>query len=288
MLALGRARGRTVTAGVLLAAAALAALSQMALERRRHGRDPAWDLLYLPNGRYLKVASIGYAPLLADLIYLWSIQYYGMYDVRVRYDLVEHIYVNVIGELDPRYRDAYTLASLILIAEGKSPERAIRVLEAGMQRSPDDWLLPFEAGFIAFDSLRDYERAARFFETSAARPGAHPMARRFHAEMFNKMGDKRTSYDKWRNIYETAEDDFVREIAFSHAHDLRIEIDLDDLRAAVWEYRERRGSWPAALQAVVEEGILPAVPVDPDGRDYLYDPASGGLKSQSTYRLWRR
>jgi tetratricopeptide (TPR) repeat protein len=288
MPAQGRARGRTLTAAALVAAAALAALSQMALERGRRWRSPAWDLLYLPNGRYLKFASIGYAPLLADFIYLWSIQYYGMYDPRVRYDLVEHIYVNVVGELDPRYRDAYTLASLILIAEGKSPERAIRALEAGMERSPDDWLLPFEAGFIAFDSLRDYDRAARFFEASASRPGAHPMARRFHAEMFNKLGDKRASYEKWRNIHETAEDDFVRDIAFSHSHDLRIEIDLDDLRAAVWEYRERRGRWPAALQALVEEGLLTAVPIDPDGKPYLYDPASGEVKSQSTYRLWRR
>jgi tetratricopeptide (TPR) repeat protein len=288
MLALPQERGRTLTAGALAAAMVLTALAQAALERGRGGAGPAWDLLYLPNGRYLKAASLGYAPLLADLIYLWSIQYYGMYDPSVRYDMVEHIYVNVIGELDPRYRDAYTLASLILIAEGKSPERAIRVLEAGMERSPDDWLLPFEAGFIAFNSLRDYERAARFFEASAARPGAHPTARRFHAEMFNKMGDKRTSYEKWRNIYETAEDDFVRDIAYSHVHDLRIEIDLQDLRDGVWEYRERHGRWPASLEALAAEEILPSVPLDPDGKPYLYDPASGEVKSQSTYRLWRR
>ena len=32
-----------------------------------------------PNGKYLKAASLGQAPLIADAIYVWSIQFYSAY-----------------------------------------------------------------------------------------------------------------------------------------------------------------------------------------------------------------
>jgi tetratricopeptide (TPR) repeat protein len=281
-------RRRALVALALLGGAGAAAGSQIGLERLQAGRGAGWRLMYLPNGRYLKIASLGFAPVVADLIYLWSIQYYGSYDPSVRYDIVEHVYVNVIGELDPRYTDAYTLASLILTTEAGAPERALKVLDVGMERNPDNWLMPYEAGFIAFNSLHDYGRAAGYYARCAAIPGAHPVARRFMAEMYNKKGDKSTSFEKWREIYETAEDDFVRDVAFSHMHDLRIELDLEALRQAVSAYGERHGSHPPGLEAVVREGLLSALPADPEGNPYTYDPRTGEVRAQSRFRLWRR
>jgi len=281
-------RRRAIVALLALGAFGAAAASQAALERRQAGRDSAWQILYLPSGRYLKVSSLGFAPLLADFIYLWSIQYYGSYHASVRYDLVEKIYVDVIGELDPLYRDAYTLAALILVAEARDPERALKALEAGMERNPGDWLLPFEAGFIAFNSLRDYERAAAYYARAMVLPDAPPFTRRLHAEMYNKMGDKETSYARWREVYEGAVDESVRQIAYSHVHDLEIEIELALLREKVWEYRQRHAAWPARLQALVREGLLAALPLDPEGLPYLYEATTGDVRSQSKFRLWRR
>jgi tetratricopeptide (TPR) repeat protein len=281
-------RRRIVAALLLAAAAGAGGASQAALEQLRAQRDPGWKLTYLPSGKYLKVASLGFAPLLADLIYLWSIQYYGSFHGSVRYDMVEHVYVDVVGQLDPGYLEAYTLAALILTVEARAPERALKVLETGMERNPDNWVLPFEAGFIAFNSLRDYERAQRYYERSAAMPSAHPTARRFAAEMFNKLGDKRTAYQKWVEIYESAEDDFVRDVAYSHVHDLKIEIDLETLRGALGEFRRKRGAWPQSLTGLVAAGLIPQVPVDPDGAAYAYDAGRGEVRTQSPYRLRRR
>lgn len=281
-------RRRAAVALAALGAAGIAAAAQVELERLQAERDASWHLLYLPSGRYLKVASLGFAPLIADLVYLWSIQYYGSYHPSVRYDLVEKVYVGIIGELDPRYRDAYTLASLILVAEARDPERALRVLDAGIERNPDDWLLPFEAGFIAFNSLGDHERAAGYYARAMDLPGAPPFTRRLHAEMYNRMGDKHTSYARWLEVYETTEDESVRQIAWSHVHDLKIEIDLALLRGRVREYRERRGGWPGALGTLVREALLDVVPLDPEGLPYLYDPGTGEVRSQSKFRLWRR
>ena len=119
-------------------------------------------------------------------------------------------------------------------------------------------------------------------------PGAPPVIRRLHAEMFNKMGDKRTSLEHWRQVYEHAENDYVRDVSWMHVHDLTIEVDLQDLRGAVQAYRERAGAPPPDLQALVRAGLVNGEPVDPDGQPYRYDRATGEVSSASRFRLRRK
>ena len=87
------------------------------------------DLLYMPNGKYLKAISLGHAPLVADFVYLWAIQYYSDYDRGDRYRYVEHVFGDVIGELDPGYTDPYWLGALILTTEAQDLEAGLRLLE---------------------------------------------------------------------------------------------------------------------------------------------------------------
>ncbi len=75
-------RARWATALVLTLAVALTGASGHRLERMRERRVGDQQLLYLPNGSYLKLASLGQAAVLADLIYLWAIQYYSNYEHR--------------------------------------------------------------------------------------------------------------------------------------------------------------------------------------------------------------
>src|SRR6267143_989568 len=90
--------GRRKMALCAVAGLLLSVLVQGQIEgiRRSSGAHP---LLYLPAGKYMKVMALGFDGLLADLIYLWSIQYYGNYDIQDRYDYLEHIYDEVITEL---------------------------------------------------------------------------------------------------------------------------------------------------------------------------------------------
>src|SRR5437867_10864498 len=112
----------------LFAAACLtvAAAVQGRIEARAAARSAVHPLLYLPSGRYLKVAALGFDGLLADVIYLWSIQYYGDYAIADRYDNLEQIYSKVIAELDPHYIDPYLIGSMIMTAEARQPEKALQ------------------------------------------------------------------------------------------------------------------------------------------------------------------
>ena len=273
-----RPRPLYAAAAILLLCAA-GFLSQGAAARQAADTKSA-PLLYLPSGRYLKVAALGFEEILADGLFLWSIQYYSNYAIADRYDYLERIYTDVISELDPHYLDPYLVGAMIMTAEARNPEAALRLLDKGIRNNPGDWILPFEAGYVSYQELKDYARAGSYFERSAAHPEAHPAVKRFHAEMFNRAGDRRTALREWSAIWESSDDPYVRGVAWNHVHDLKVEVDLADLNAAIGRFRDARGRTPARLEEIVSAGLIAALPVDPEGEAYDYAARTG----EASYR----
>jgi hypothetical protein len=250
-------------------------------ESLRQGEAPGHHLLYLPSGRYLKVLSLGFDGLAADLIYIWSIQYYSNYQIQDRYDYLDQIYRRVIAELDPHFLDPYLVGSMIMSVEANRNDLALRLLEEGAEKNPREWILPFQAGFLCYHRLHDYACAREYFGRAQSLPGAPAPVKRLYAEMYNRLGDQRTSLRYWAEIHDTADSDYVRRVSWMHVHDLRIEVDLEDLDRLVERYRMARGAPPRSLDALVREELLPAVPRDPEGRPYTIDRETGKTRSES-------
>ncbi len=272
---------------ILLSAAALAAAAERRLHEKTSVEPAGKHLLYLPSGKYLRALAPGYQEILADFIYLWSIQYYSAYERGERYDYLDHIYGGVITELDPRYQDPYLVGAMIMAVEAGRVEQALALLDKGIAANPDNWLLPFEAGFYCYDTLGDYRRAARYFERAMKVPEAHPLVRRLHAEMYNKLGDRGTSLAYWREIYLTAEDEYVRGVAWRHVHDLKLQVDLEVLDGALAIHKERYGVYPRSLQALVAAGLIDRVPLQPRGEPYHYNRNTGQVRATERFMLYR-
>lgn len=281
-------RRRLAVTAVFLAVIAATVAAEGRLHDERSSRDRGGQLLYLPAGKYLKALAPGYSELLADVIYLWSIQYYSQYDRGERYEYLDHVYSNVITELDPRYQDPYLVGALIMAMEAGDVEMALRLLDKGIEANPGKWIFAFEAGFYCYDTLEDYVRAAAYFEKAMKIPGAHPLVRRLHAEMFNRMGDARTSLSLWLEIYRTATDDYVRDVAYRHVHDLRIRVDTEILSRAVEVFTEINGRRPGSLRELVDRGVINRLPRDPAGIPYIYNRNTGQVTSRTVPILERR
>ncbi len=280
---------RAGVAVLVLLALVLVAGSQVRLLAQPLEEDAGRRLMYLPNGRFLKVASLGYPTFVADMIYLWSIQIYGGYGNRVdRFAYLEHIFGEVITGLDPRYVDPYLVGALILIAEKQDVESALDLLDQGIAANPDDWLLPYEAGFWAYDTAHDFDRAAEYFRLTLVIPGAPASTRRLHAGMLNKKGDKETSLLLWSGILEDTEEDRVRTTAANHVHDLQIDVDVARLDELAASFQALNGRTARAMEELVAAGLLQGLPLDPDGRPYILDPVTGAATSASPFRLRRR
>jgi tetratricopeptide (TPR) repeat protein len=252
-------------------------VAQRAVDYRRDTWPEAYPLLFLPSGQYLRASSLGFRVLFADVIYLWSIQYYGYHRTEEGRNYLWHIY-DVITELDPHFIDAYLVGALIMANDMSDPDLAIDLLEKGMEHNPDDWILPLDAGFYAYLNLEDPERAATYFDHASSIPGAPAQIARLHAAMYERAGDLQRSLQFWWEIYEDAEDDRVQSIAWQHVYDLRVRLDLQVIEAAVGRYRAERGNTPASLQELIDAGYLSGAPENPNGTPYVYNPITGEIR----------
>ena len=125
--------------------------------------------------------------------------------------------------------------------------------------------------------LAVYERAADFFRRAAAVPGVPPDVERLIAGMYQRSGDASNALVEWRRIAETSEDPGVRKIAETRVRSLAIQADLAALRAAIDAYRASRGAPPRRLEDLAAASLVRALPLDPDGAPYQYDPATGAV-----------
>ncbi|MCX6570883.1 MAG: hypothetical protein NT006_05595 [Candidatus Aminicenantes bacterium] len=246
---------------------------------------PGSSIIYIPSGKFLKYATFGYRALAADAIYLWAIQYYSTPTIDDRFDHLDHIFA-IINELDPRYQDPYEVGALIAVQEARNPAAALSILDRGAANNPDQWVYPFDAGHVAMMTLKDFPLAEKYFEQCMKIPDAPEFVERLRANAIFKKGDLRTSWETWLDIYKKAPDERTKKIASNHLYNVKAAIDSAALEDAAAKYRERFGRPPADLETLLRTGFLREVPKDMDGEDYLYDPATGKVKT--VISPWRR
>ena len=259
-------------------------LFQLKLEKARGEALSRSPFLYLPSGRYIKALVLGYENLVADILYMWSIQRYSHYEKEHRFRYLEHVY-DMITDLDPHYIDPYLIGALTMAREGSDYERAFNLLEKGMRNNPDEWLLPLDAGFYALQDLKDYSKAINYFMKASKIEGCPPEVDRLIAGAFLRKGDKVSSLKFWLDIYNSTTDERIKEVSYNHIYDLKIAIDLEMLQQAIDHYKEQKGRFPPSLSALVRVGLLARIPVDPDGKSYIYDRDSGVVSAASEFKL---
>jgi len=246
---------------------------------------PGSSIIYIPSGKYLKMASFGYASLLADVIYIWAIQYYGNDAIQDRFTYFTHIF-SIISELDPRYVDPYEVGALIAIYDKRDTRLALTILDMGLAKNSDMWIFPLEAGHYAQMYIKDYELARAYYKKTMDIAGAPDIAKRLYAAASFKTSDLKTAWETWLDVYKTADDEQIKKIASNHLYEVKAAVDAAALKSALEQYRERFRRNAADLEELVRAGLIAALPKDFDDKDYLYDPATGEIKTQVS--PWKR
>jgi tetratricopeptide (TPR) repeat protein len=269
----------------LLATAAAFMALKIRTDKFARKKLPGSSIIYIPSGKFLKYATFGYRALAADAIYLWAIQYYSTPTIDDRFDHLDHIFA-IINELDPRYQDPYEVGALIAVQEARDTRAAFAILDRGAANNPDQWVYPFNAGHVAMMTLKDFPLAEKYFEQCMKIPGAPEFVERLRANAIFKKGDLRTSWETWLDIYQRAPDEQTKRIASNHLYNVKATIDTAALKDAAAKFRERFGRLPADLEALARTGFLRDVPKDLDGKDYVYDPTTGEVKTVAS--PWKR
>jgi tetratricopeptide (TPR) repeat protein len=207
---------------IAVAAAALSVLFGVSrgvddLAQRKH----RLEVLYLPSGRFVEQAALGYRDLAADVLWFKMVQYYGGFRLGAN-DLAffRHL-VDVITDLDPNFTFAYVFGALIIAEDLGRFDQGISFLEKGIRNNPAEWWLPFELGFLYYVYARDYDKAVSYFERAAALPGAGPQAARFAAFAAGKAGHFETSIAMWEELARSSDNPYIRDLAERYIEKLK-------------------------------------------------------------------
>jgi tetratricopeptide (TPR) repeat protein len=246
---------------------------------------PGASIIYVPSGKYLRYATFGYSSLMADLVYIWAIQYYSDYKIAERYDHLDHIF-SIIAELDPHYLDPYEMGAIIAVYEAKDPYLAFKVLDRGLEKNPEQWIFPYQAGHYAALTLKDYDLAREYYKKTMEVEGAPDIAKRLYADAAFKGTDYQSAWQDWLEVYRTADDERIKKIASNHLYQVKSSMDLTRLKDAIGQYKQKFGRFPDDLAQLVSAGILDAVPKDWDEKDYIYNRETGEVQSSSVW--WKR
>ena len=159
-----RQRTTVVAAGILVVSMIGSVLLLNHVDRIRP-REIVDDTLYIASPKMVKRATLGYDGLVACIYWTRAVQYFGH-----RHYLRETHYhelaplLEITTTLDPQMMPAYLFGANFLAPAPPNgagqPERAIRLMEYGIQHNPDDWHLYYDLGFIYYTELKDFKKAA--------------------------------------------------------------------------------------------------------------------------------
>ena len=278
-------RGYVVPLVLLLIFSSVFVAVKLEMEQIPRQKVPGSSIIYIPSGKYLKYATFGYSSLLADLIYIWAIQYYSDYSIEDRFDYLDRIF-SIISELDPQYLDPYEIGAVIATYEARDPDLALKILDRGLEKNPKQWIFPFEAGHYAQMVKKDYKLAQKYYEKAMNIEGAPPLAKRLYANAAFKAMDFKTSWQTWWEIYSTADDERIKKIASNHLYQVKAAMDIRVIEQAIRIYKKRYRHFPRSLSQLVTTGLLKFVPRDFDDKEYLYNPQTGEVKAATI--PWKR
>jgi tetratricopeptide (TPR) repeat protein len=246
---------------------------------------PGSSIIYLPKGEYLKYGTFGYSSFLADLIYIWAIQYYSDYTILDSYLYLEHIFA-IIAELDPLYFDPIDMGAFIAAYEAQDLELAVKILDMGLEKNPKEWFFPYQAAHYIQFIQKDHERAQEYYKKTMSIEGYPPIVRRLYASAIFKAQDYQRALEAWLEIYNSAEDERTKKVASNHLYNIKATMDIEKLQDAVAKYKEKYGRYPADLSRLVSARFLNSIPKDMDDKEYLYDSQTGEVNPPTI--PWKR
>jgi hypothetical protein len=245
------------------------------IDARRESVSQERDDVLLRSGKLMKVMSLEYAPLVADIYWTRAVQYYGNKHVRGQANL-ELLWplLDITTTLDPNLLISYRFGAMFLSQAPPTgagrPDLAVKLIQRGIQANPDYWRLYEDLGFVYYFDLQDYQKASQAFLEGSQKPGAQLWMKVMAARVAAEGESFETSYFLWQDIYNSAADPAVKKNALQQLQLLKVKQDCKQLNALADEYAKRFGKRPARMSEMVQAGLLRGIPGDPLGFAYVF------------------
>lgn len=252
---------------------------QVRIDEQRAVTPKLQRFMYLPQGEYLRVVVLGYEQVVADLLWIQAIQAMG--ERKVTEEAGHWIYraLDVITTLDPKFVRVYEAGGIALVTLVVLVEESNRILEKGIQYNPEVWTFPYLLGFNYYFELHDDAKAADYIARASHLPGAPEYLAQLAARLYVSAREPQVAIDFLARMFEQTSDEKVRSVLEQRLKEVVVERDLQLLEEAISRFRERYKRTPERLEDLVGPGLLRALPREPFGGQYLYDPQTQAVRS---------
>jgi len=248
---------------------------QHSIDTERASLNQERDDVLLRSGKLVKLMSLEYAPLLADIYWTRAVQYYGNKHMRGQANL-ELLWplLDITTTLDPNLLISYRFGAMFLSQAAPTgagrPDLAVQLIQRGIQANPDYWRLYEDLGFVYYFDLKDYPKASEAFLEGSRKPNAQLWMRVMAAKVSAEGESFETSAFLWRDIYESTADPSVKKNALLNLQLVKAKEECKNLDALADAYAKRFGQRPARMSEMVQAGLLRGIPGDPLGYAYVF------------------
>ena len=232
----------------------------------------------VPPAEVVRALSLGHEGFMADLLMAKVTIHSGSLmwkPLRLKFDH-EWAYgmIDLITDLDPKYFKAYLFSAMGLIHEFDDVKRAKPIVEKGMEVFPERWELPFWIGYDYYAYFQDYDTASEYLWQAYELPDSPKSFLALMLSTLRNAGDYEKALQVITQMYEQAQSESMKTVYAKRMAQLE---NLLVLQKAARTYKKVRGHLPEQLSVMVDEGLLPNIPADPFGMDYVLDPESDAV-----------
>src|SRR5438874_913494 len=135
-------------------------------------------------------------------------------------------------------------------APGTRPRHRRTRLCRGGGLMPERWQYPYDIAFIHYWWLHDYPGASAWFTRASKIPGSPEWMPGLAAITLVKGGDRAGARFLWRQIFDTAEQEYMRKTAQHRLVQLDVLDELDRLNAALARVAAETGARPHSWDAL--------------------------------------
>jgi len=232
------------------------------------------DEILVRSPKLMKLATLEYGTLVADIYWTRAVQYYGGKRLGQDTNLASlWPLLDVATTLDPNLMPAYRFGATFLAQPeprgAGRPDLAIQLLQRGIDANPEYWRFYQDLGNIYYLNLKDYSKAGEAYLEGSRKPGAAAWMKVMAARFLEKGESRETSVMLWSELYDSSTDEAIKQNARINLELLRTDEDIDHINEIAEQFTAKAGHPPRSVREMVQAGLMAGEPLDPRGVPYV-------------------
>lgn len=241
------------------------------------------DMLYLPSGNFLKGAALGFDEMLADLLWIKALAYFGGHAVTDQdYSWLSHI-LDIVTTLDPFFQYPYEFGGVVLATEIGDVEKSNQLLEKGMKNVEKTheryWYLPFFMAFNYMYHKNDYKTAAHYLEIASIFPQSPDYLPLLVSRLYANADSPEIAIPFLTEMIKSTEKPELKEKLKLRLDEVVNQSNIQALEAARQQFFLKVYRYPETIEEMFQKGFILFTPADPRGGRYYISKEDGRVKS---------